>query len=289
MPLTAKGKTILSKFRKEYGAKQGAGAFYGAKNNGMISGVDRAVPACDILKAHLGKIREASDVGMHVWGGPGGSKATPDAAVGEDQDGVGAESWVNGRKNSTGYQINAADRARVGDARRAGAPARDALLAGLSRSHGRRTLDAVRQARRAGAPARDALSAVPVPGDFPVGNDDVSKPGRGSGPPGHSRVDDPELEHATGTGDAHEGFAKLDRSLAHRKGVNHAAALAAWIGRKKFGEKGMAEKSEAGRTGDDLDDSGVTGMSVTGASDMPMGDRRAVLRKFRDQLRRRSA
>jgi len=42
-------------------------------------------------------------------------------------------------------------------------------------------------------------------------------------------------------------FAKLERSLARRKGVRNPRALAAWIGRRKYGAKGMAAKSAAGR------------------------------------------
>jgi hypothetical protein len=49
------------------------------------------------------------------------------------------------------------------------------------------------------------------------------------------------------TGDEHEGFKKLDRSLAHRKGVHNAAALSAWIGRKKMGKKAFQAKAAAGR------------------------------------------
>jgi hypothetical protein len=51
--------------------------------------------------------------------------------------------------------------------------------------------------------------------------------------------------------DAHEGFQKLERSLAHEKGVTDPAALAASIGRKKYGAAGMAAKSAAGRVKDD--------------------------------------
>jgi hypothetical protein len=47
--------------------------------------------------------------------------------------------------------------------------------------------------------------------------------------------------------DAHMGFTKLDHSLAHRKGVHNPAALAAFIGRKKYGAGGMARKAAAGR------------------------------------------
>lgn len=45
-------------------------------------------------------------------------------------------------------------------------------------------------------------------------------------------------------------FAKLKTSLAHRKdeaGVRDPAALAAWIGRKKYGKEKMAQMSAAGR------------------------------------------
>jgi hypothetical protein len=42
-------------------------------------------------------------------------------------------------------------------------------------------------------------------------------------------------------------FAKLTRSLAARKGVTNAKALAAHIGRRKYGAAGMAAKAAAGR------------------------------------------
>lgn len=42
-------------------------------------------------------------------------------------------------------------------------------------------------------------------------------------------------------------FAKMTRKLAHRKGVRNPKALAAHIGRKKYGKKGMAKKAAAGR------------------------------------------
>lgn len=50
--------------------------------------------------------------------------------------------------------------------------------------------------------------------------------------------------HAT---DDHIGFKKLKNKLAHRKGVTNPGALAAYIGRKKYGAKGMAKKAAAGR------------------------------------------
>lgn len=42
-------------------------------------------------------------------------------------------------------------------------------------------------------------------------------------------------------------FAKLARSLAHRKGVHNPKALAAWIGRRKYGPKRFAKMAAAGR------------------------------------------
>jgi hypothetical protein len=50
--------------------------------------------------------------------------------------------------------------------------------------------------------------------------------------------------------DEHEGFAKLKGELGHEKGVTDPGALAASIGRKKYGAAGMAAKSAAGRAKD---------------------------------------
>lgn len=50
--------------------------------------------------------------------------------------------------------------------------------------------------------------------------------------------------------DEHLGFEKLERSLAHRKGVTDPKALAAYIGREKYGAKGMAKKAATGRAKD---------------------------------------
>ncbi len=47
--------------------------------------------------------------------------------------------------------------------------------------------------------------------------------------------------------DAHEGFAKLEHSLAHRKGIYDPAGLAAAIGRKKLGKKAFQRKAAAAR------------------------------------------
>jgi hypothetical protein len=50
--------------------------------------------------------------------------------------------------------------------------------------------------------------------------------------------------------DEHEGFAKLKGELSHEKGVAEPGALAASIGRKKYGAAGMAKKAAAGRAKD---------------------------------------
>lgn len=42
-------------------------------------------------------------------------------------------------------------------------------------------------------------------------------------------------------------FARLERSLAHRKGVHNPRALAAWIGDKKYGKRAMARKAATSR------------------------------------------
>lgn len=51
----------------------------------------------------------------------------------------------------------------------------------------------------------------------------------------------------TTIGDAYIGFKKLEGELSHRKGVRDPGAVAAAIGRKKYGAAGMARKSAEGR------------------------------------------
>lgn len=55
---------------------------------------------------------------------------------------------------------------------------------------------------------------------------------------------DPAAPTAT---DEHLGFSKLEHKLAHEKGITNPAAVAAHIGREKYGAAGMAKKSAAGR------------------------------------------
>lgn len=46
---------------------------------------------------------------------------------------------------------------------------------------------------------------------------------------------------------AESKFDKLKGKLSKRRGVSNPGALAAYIGREKYGEKGMMKKSEAGK------------------------------------------
>lgn len=57
-------------------------------------------------------------------------------------------------------------------------------------------------------------------------------------------VKDAKTPDCSCTQDAHLGFKKLESKLAHEKGVIDPAGLAAAIGRRKFGPREMAEKSE---------------------------------------------
>ena len=41
MPLTKKGKEIMTNMKKEYGAKKGKSVFYASKNKGTIKGVEK--------------------------------------------------------------------------------------------------------------------------------------------------------------------------------------------------------------------------------------------------------
>ena len=41
MPITKKGKKIMSSMKKQYGAKKGKQVFYASKNKGIIKGVEK--------------------------------------------------------------------------------------------------------------------------------------------------------------------------------------------------------------------------------------------------------
>lgn len=42
MPLTDKGKTVLTAMKKEYGAKDGKSVFYASINKGKIKGAEKS-------------------------------------------------------------------------------------------------------------------------------------------------------------------------------------------------------------------------------------------------------
>ena len=44
MPLSSKGKKILSSMRSEYGAKKGKSVFYASINSGKITGAEKRSP-----------------------------------------------------------------------------------------------------------------------------------------------------------------------------------------------------------------------------------------------------
>jgi len=41
MPLTSKGKKIMSAMKSEYGSEKGEGVFYASRNKGTIKGVEK--------------------------------------------------------------------------------------------------------------------------------------------------------------------------------------------------------------------------------------------------------
>ena len=43
------------------------------------------------------------------------------------------------------------------------------------------------------------------------------------------------------------GFKKMVQKLSHKKGIDNPKAVAAMIGRKKYGQAAMTKKSVAGR------------------------------------------
>lgn len=44
MPLTAKGKTILTAMKKQYGDKEGESVFYASMNSGKVKGAEKSQP-----------------------------------------------------------------------------------------------------------------------------------------------------------------------------------------------------------------------------------------------------
>lgn len=44
MPLTAKGKTVLTAMKSEYGEKEGKSVFYASINKGKVKGAEKTAP-----------------------------------------------------------------------------------------------------------------------------------------------------------------------------------------------------------------------------------------------------
>ena len=64
MPLTHKGKAIMSAMDKEYGAKKGKKVFYATRNKGKITGVEKNVGEghhVHPLKGGKGAVEKALD------------------------------------------------------------------------------------------------------------------------------------------------------------------------------------------------------------------------------------
>lgn len=73
-------------------------------------------------------------------------------------------------------------------------------------------------------------------------------------------------------------FSKLSNKLSHEKGVSNPDAIAAAIGRKKYGEKGMEKKSIKGKE--------KQHEAFDSASDEPKTDTSAPGRKFEIQFKK---
>ena len=55
MPLTKKGKKIMSAMKKEYGPKKGESVFYASKNKKKIKGVEKAAMGRAMFKTLVSK------------------------------------------------------------------------------------------------------------------------------------------------------------------------------------------------------------------------------------------
>lgn len=106
MPLTSKGSEIKNSMIKEYGEKKGNSVFYASKNAGKITGVDAEMAAPAAPPMSQLNASPSDDPEMLL-----GNQVSGDASddTGSEQSGVGAESWVNGKKHSTGYTISTGD------------------------------------------------------------------------------------------------------------------------------------------------------------------------------------
>ena len=98
--------------------------------------------------------------------------------------------------------------------------------------------------RSAGKPEKQAIA---------IAESEARRTGHDGGPVGPTVAEMQKMNdekwrtEGSGACDEHEGFHKLETSLAHEKGVHDPKAVAAAIGREKYGEAAMEKKAEAGR------------------------------------------
>lgn len=155
MPLTSKGREIMSSMKGEYGEKRGESIFYASKNAGRIKGVDRAmsndrraiarfVDAASLptLDAFCKCVRDGVRAGLPLskvlnmgstWTGERKSHGWQGRDARSVVRDIGGESWVNGKR--TGYKIETDKQA-----------AKDRRSAGMARDAVRRFVDADRVA-----------------------------------------------------------------------------------------------------------------------------------------------
>ena len=278
MPLTTKGAKILRAMRREYGAKRGERVFYASQNAGKISGVD--VMPTKTFKSH---VRDAIAAGASARDALAAAVIAPKRALtlGAVRDaarrGMSArDSLASGLHAYAGAVTKASEMATQDDwspeARAAAAKARKEHAKGTAvrvnaegiKGHGARG-HVDNNPDKAGGRHFVRTAGGEVHGPFhahqltPTGGAAAGAaprreervPTGSGGTVARSRVNSLTKKllgwKDAATGDAHEGFAKLDHSLAHRKGVHNAAALAAWIGRRKDGKKAFQAKAAAGR------------------------------------------
>jgi hypothetical protein len=165
-------------------------------------------------------------------------KANDRANEGKARDGVEACQ----AKFSTQYQHPGAGRVKVCDS------AEQAMRTAVERTRAGESVSVVGKTVRPGrayrGSARDAAREIVHEGSNGLhyaGKVDKSEPGAVY----CERCDGYYVKVPKSVGkDEHEGFKKLEGKLSHEKGVTNPAALAASIGRKKYGEKGMEARAK---------------------------------------------
>ena len=219
MPLTAKGEEIKASLVKEYGEKKGTSVLYAGKNSGRFTGIDSA--------SFRNRFRNARGRGLSFKDALEAALPTHDPVTA----GTDNPSW----KPTKDAFVQSFVR-HVHD----GASISDAIARSLRkpRSMRDRVLDALWPNRQGSELdySNGPFGGLPGPGPVSEASGD---PSRTEGDP----------KTPMDTGDEHIGFGKLQGEIEKKSGygAKEAAATAAAIGREKYGKKGMAEKSAAGR------------------------------------------